>query len=80
MSQAPTPSKTPMTDVEDDRGDGLVRAHFARRLEIDRTRLIEMLYKHREEFCWHGNTGKNLSAGGYFELVDKIDALLKELS
>ncbi len=38
--------------------------------------LERMLHTCREEFCWHGNTGKSLSASSYGELVDKIDAVL----
>jgi len=35
-----------------------------------------MLLECREEFCWHGNTGKHLSADTYASLVDKIDRVL----
>ena len=38
--------------------------------------LREVLYKCREEFCWHGNTGKHLSADTYAALVDMIDKAL----
>lgn len=36
----------------------------------------EALLKAREEFCWHGNTGKSLAAAGYAELVDMVDTVL----
>jgi len=38
--------------------------------------LERMLHVCREEFCWHGNTGKSLSERSYAALVDKIDAAL----
>src|SRR6185369_13204042 len=43
----------------------------------DFEKMRAMLLKCREEFCWHGNTGKTLSAGSYGELVDQIDAVLE---
>lgn len=36
------------------------------------------LLKCREEFCWHGNTGKHLGADSYGELVGMIDKALGE--
>jgi hypothetical protein len=39
-------------------------------------KLREALLKCREEFCWHGNTGKTLSADTYAALVDMVDAAL----
>ena len=38
--------------------------------------LERMLHTCREEFCWHGNTGKTLSERSYGDLVDKIDAVV----
>lgn len=40
--------------------------------------LVMALNKCREEFCWHGNTGKSLSQSTYGELVDMIDTLLSQ--
>ena len=44
----------------------------------ERDRMKVALLKCREEFCWHGNTGKHLHAYAYAELVDMIDAALGE--
>lgn len=38
--------------------------------------LERMLHECREEFCWHGNTGKSLSQRSYGELVNKIDTAI----
>ena len=38
--------------------------------------LERMLHTCRDEFCWHGNTGKSLSVASYGQLVDAIDAVL----
>ena len=40
--------------------------------------LKSALLKCREEFCWHGNTGKHLSADTYASLVDMVDAAIAE--
>lgn len=39
-------------------------------------KLREALFRCREEFCWHGNTGKALAPAQYGTLVDMIDAAL----
>ena len=44
----------------------------------ERDRMKEALLKCREEFCWHGNTGKHLHADAYAELVDMIDTAIGE--
>ena len=41
-------------------------------------RMRDALLKCREEFCWHGNTGKSLSQQSYGELVDMIDKALED--
>jgi hypothetical protein len=50
---------------------------IAQDLTEERDRLLKALLKCREEFCWHGNTGKSLSKESYGDLVDMIDAALK---
>lgn len=49
----------------------LCRAFEARLADASR-----LILSHREEFCWHGNTGKTLSADTYASLIDAIDAWL----
>jgi hypothetical protein len=46
------------------------------RLLRENDRLRRTLLRCREEFCWHGNTGKSLSKDSYGGLVDMIDAAI----
>ena len=65
------------------RDELLLAEHTIVQLEAENARLAErlklyeaMLNECREEFCWHGNTGKHLSVDTYGARVDKIDAVL----
>ena len=69
MSQAPTPSETPITDALEEAG--LLTVKFTRRLERDRARLMGLLAEvvdDQDEANWSLGT----------DLVERITALLKE--
>ena len=64
--------------------DGIRAGKLTCRIELDQldalaARLAEaerLLSLNREDYCWLGNTGKNLSCDTYAAMVDRIDAFL----
>ena len=73
MSQAPTPSETPITDALEEAG--LLTVEFSRRLERDRARLMEALRESHRHF-----SGRPLATYGDILVMHNVELLLKELT